>query len=228
MFFKKDQVYPAISLLVSFIILGAGTGFSEVVDCIVARVNADIITLSDIRILQAFGIGRGEKGRLSAEVLQQILEEAINRKIVIELVSENITVTDEEVDRQLQTVMGNLGPAEWQNKLDEFGLEEDDLKPYLRELLVYERIISLRFSQSVTVSLGEIENYYAEVYLAAQKAKGEEPKPMIQILDDLESEIRREKTESQVSLWMMNLRQQAEVYIHVNCLEQARLGGGKG
>jgi len=227
MFSKKNLLFTAIIWLVYSIIAIAGPGFSQVVDCIAAKVNADIITLSDIRIIQAFGIGKGETGRVDAQTLRQTLEEAINRRVVIELVPENIAVTADEVDQLVQRSKENLGPGEWQKKLDEFGLEADDLKAYLREVLVYERIISLRFSQSVGVSLKEIESYYNDVYLAAQKARGEEPKPMIQILDDIESEIGKEKIERQISLWIKNLRQQAEVSINVRCLEQAWPVGGR-
>lgn len=227
MFSKKNLLYTAIIWLVYSIIAIAGPGFSQVVDCIAAKVNADIITLSDIRIIQAFGIGKGETARVDAPTLRQALEEAINRRVVIELVPGNIAVTADEVNQLVQRSKENLGPGEWQKKLDEFGLEADDLKPYLREVLVYERIISLRFSQSVGVSLKEIESYYNDVYLAAQKARGEEPKPMIQILDDIESEIGKEKIERQISLWIKNLRQQAEVTINVHCLEQAWPVGGR-
>lgn len=226
MFSKKNLVFAAVIWLVYSISSVAGPGFSQVVDCIAAKVNADIITLSDIRILQAFGIAKGEAGRVDGQTLRQTLEDAINRRVVIDLVPENIAVTADEVDRLLQSLEENLGPKEWQEKLDEFGLEAGDLKPYLREVLIYERIISLRFSQSVGISLKEIESYYNDVYLAAQKARGEEPKPMIQILDDLESKIRQEKMERQISLWIKNLRQQAEVSINVHCLEQAWPPGG--
>ncbi|MDH7511985.1 MAG: hypothetical protein QHH14_03445 [Clostridiales bacterium] len=227
MFSKKNLFFAFVICAVATIVSVAGPGFSQVVDCIAAKVNEDIITLSDIRILQAFGIGKGEPGRVGAQSLEQTLEQAVNRRVVIELVPENIVVSANEVDQLLQRLKKNLGPVEWQLKLDEFGLEEDDLKAYLREVLVYDRIISLRFSQSAAVSLKEIENYYYDVYQPAQKAMGEEPKPMIQILDDIESEIRKGKMESQVALWIKNLRQQAEVSINLRCLEQAWPPGEK-
>ncbi len=227
MFSKKNLLFAGVICLISFIVSVSGPGFSQVVDCIAAKVNADIITLSDIRILLAFGIGKGEPGRVGAQTLQQTLEQTVNRRVVIELVPENIVVSADEVDQQLQRLRENLDPGEWQQKLDEFGLKEDDLKAYLREVLVYDRIISLRFSQSAAVSLKEIENYYKDVYQPAQKVRGEEPKPMIQILDDIESEIRKEKMEKQISVWIKNLRQQAEVSINLRCLEQAWPPGEK-
>jgi hypothetical protein len=227
MFSKKSLIFAAIIWLTCSISFVAGPGFSQVVDCVAAKVNADIITLSDIRILHAFGIGEEETGKVDAQVLQQTLEEAVNRRVVIELVSENIAVTADELNQQLQKLKEKFGPGEWQQKLDEFGLQADDLKPYLREVLIYKRIISLRFSQSVDVNLKEIESYYNDVYVPDQKAKGEEPKPMIQILDDIESKIRKERVERQISLWIKNLRQQADVLINNHCLEQVRSVGGR-
>ncbi|MBM3284356.1 MAG: hypothetical protein FJY81_00620 [Candidatus Aminicenantes bacterium] len=151
--------------------------------------------------------------------LRQCLEAAVDRRIVVSLAPVNIVLDEAEVDGLLQRMRSRIGPAEWQRRLEEFGLEEEDLRPYLKEILLYEKIIALRFSQSVEVSLKEIEAYYQNVYVPAQEAREEEPLPMIQLLDTIEFRIRKEKTEKQVSLWIENLRRQADVWINPDCLE---------
>lgn len=197
-------------------------GFSQVVDCIVAEVNTQIITWTDIRILQAFAISAGGTREDSSGSLRQILERAVDRKVVIDLVRINITVTKEEVDDLLKKVLEQFEPAERQHKLHGFGLQAVDLRPYLEEKLLYEKIIASRFSQGIDVSLREIEAYYNEVYLPSQKAQGVEPEPMIELLNEIESLIKKEKIEKQVASWIKSLRNQAEVRVNNSCLEQIK------
>ena len=222
MFSKKFRLVfaAARAALASMALLTLG--FSQVVDCIVAEVNTQIITLTDIRILQAFAISAGGTGENSASSLRQILEGAVDQRIVIDLVRENITVTKEEVDNQLKEMLERLEPEDRQRKLDEFGLREDDLRPYLEEKLLFEKIIALRFSQSINVSLKEIETYYNEVYLPSQKVRGVEPEPMIELLNEIESLIKKDRTEKQVTSWIKSLRNQAEVRVNSGCLEQIK------
>jgi len=219
MFFNKHGfiiVVLALGLLTGTF---SRPGICEVVDCIVARVDAEIITLTDVRIVQAFGLGSGQVDRPASMTLRQCLEAAVDRKVVISLAPVRIALDEAEIDGLLERIKSRIEPAEWQRRLEEFGLEPQDLRPYLNDILLYEKIIALRFSQSVEVSLKEIEAYYQNVYVKTQEARGEEPLPMVQVLDIIESRIRKEKTEKQISLWIENLRRQAEVRIHTDCLE---------
>jgi hypothetical protein len=222
MFSKRYRLNFALARLALAALILLSPGFSQVVDCIVAEVNTQIITLTDIRILQAFAIGAGGSSEDSQSSLRQILEGAIDQKAAIGLLRENVAVTDEEIDSQLKDVLARMAPEDKQRKLKEFGLEEKDLRPYLEEKLLFDKVIALRFSQSINVSLKEIETYYTEVYLPSEKAQGREPKPMIQVLDELEAMLKKEKTADQIDSWILGLRDQAEVKINEGCLGQAR------
>jgi hypothetical protein len=222
MFSKKYRLNFAPARLVLAALILFSPGFCQVVDCIVAEVNTQIITLTDIRILQAFAIGAGGVGDHSPTSLRQILEGAIDQKATIGLLRENVTVTDEEIEGQLKDVLARMTPEDKQRKLHEFGLEEKDLRPYLEEKLLFQKIIVIRFSQSINVGLKEIETYYNKVYLPSEKAQGREPKPMIQVLDELEASLKKEKIADQIDSWITSLRDQAEVTINEGCLGQAR------
>ncbi len=65
------------------------------------------------------------------------------------------------------------------------------------------------------VSLNEIDTYYRESYIPAQKAKGLEPLPMVELLNEIESILKKEKIEKQVVDWIQNLRQKADVKINL-------------
>ncbi|MGB7297082.1 MAG: hypothetical protein WBC70_15970 [Candidatus Aminicenantales bacterium] len=197
------------------------SGRPQVVDCIAAEVNGKIITLTDVRILQAFAIGPEQRDNREPS-LRQALEEAINRRVVIDLVQENIEVSKAEADELLIRWKERYQVGEWQNRLAVFGLGESGLRPYLEEMIRYVRTIGLRFNEDVEISLSEIEEYYKEVYVPSERERGREPKPLTQALQEIEVRIRREKAGGQAAVWVQSLRAQAEVRINERCLEEAR------
>jgi hypothetical protein len=196
-------------------------GRSQIIDCIAAEVNGTIITLTDVRILQAFAVGPDQRDN-RVPTLRQALEEAVDRKVVIDLVQEKVEVSKAEADELLIRWKDRYEAGQWQEKLAAFGLRESGLRPYLEEMIRYVKIIGLRFNEGVEISLGEIEDYYNEVYAPSEKEKGREPKPLTQTLEEIEVRIRREKAGGQAAVWVHSLRAQAEVRINERCLEQSR------
>jgi hypothetical protein len=217
---KRFRGPAALARTAGLLFLLVRPGLPQLVDCIAAEVNSQIITLTDLRVLRAFAITLPGFREESPSPVRQILEDAIDQKVVISLVRENVSVSQQEVDGMLDELKKTFTLSEWQRKLDAFGLQPADLKPYLREKKTYERIISLRFGQSVDVNLEEIEKYYDDVYAPSQRAQGKEPEPMVEVLPSIETRIRREKTDQQVTSWIRSLRGQADIRINSECLQR--------
>ena len=78
---------------------------------------------------------------------------------------------------------------------------------------MYRKIISRRFDQRVIVSIDEIEKYYEQVYIPSQREKDLDPQPMIDVLDQIESALRKEKVEGQIQEWIRNLKREANIQI---------------
>ena len=195
---------------------------SQVIDCVAAEVNGEVITLTDVRILQAFAIGPEQSDNKAPSTLRQALDEAINRRVVINLTQENIEVSKAEADELLIRWRERYDAGQWQERMSAFGLGESGLRPYLEEMIRFVKIIGLRFGEGVDVNLSEIEDYYNEVYAPSEREEGREPKPLTQVLEEIEARIKREKTGGQAAVWVQSLRAQAEVRINERCLEQAQ------
>jgi len=196
--------------------------YPQVVDCIVAEVNGKAITLTDARIWLEFGIGPGDKDSVPPLTLRQALEEAIDRKAVIELVREDIEVTQQEAGELLARWKGRFDNGQWQEKLAVYGLEEKSLLPYVEEMIQYVKTIDLRFGRAVEIDSQEIERRYEEVYVPSERSLGREPKSLPQAQAEIEVSIRSEKVKRLSETWVRSLRVQAEVRVNERCLEQAR------
>ena len=186
----------------------------EVVNRIAAVVNDEIITLGDLKIARAFYIYGGNQ--------EFVLQKMVDQKLVIQLTEEDEFIEPEELEESLRALIHKLGSSEVNNRLQEFDIVWDDLREYFHEKILFQRIVSKRFSQSATVRLREIEDYYQNVYVPDRRKRGLEPEPMLEILDQIESAIKDQKTEKQVELWLEKLRQKA--YIELRKIEENETG----
>ena len=193
-----------------------GYGQGEVVDRVVAVVNDEVITQTDVNIIQRFGLFEDLEESPDTDMQTQILTRLINQKLVIQLASERIMVAEEELEASLSNVVQRTEPDLAGTALLQFGLDWDDLKSYLREKLLFQKIISQRFSRGVIVSIDEIERYYEQVYVPSQRKENVSPQPMIEVLDQIERELQREKVEDQVQEWIDNLKREANIQIKIS------------
>lgn len=191
--------------------------YTELVDCLVAVVNNEAITLSDLKIIQSFQLAEIEG---EANTLLSILEKVVDMKVVIGMARERISVKKEKSQALFSEIMEKLGREEMSKRLDIYGLSEEDIKAYVREKILFQEIISQRFGQRVMVSLKEIESYYHDTYVPSHEAMGQEPRPMMQVLDEIETMIKRRKTEQLVKTWIENLRMQSDIHIRYECLPE--------
>lgn len=203
-------------LVFAFCSLRNISGWQEVVDRIVAVVNDEVITLTDLNLVKTFGLYESPGDEQEGDVQRHILDQLINQKLVIQLTSESTMIEEEEIESALSRVIQRMEPGEAEKALIRFGLDWDDLKSYLGEKLLYQKIISKRFDQGIFVRLEEIEVYYEQIYIPSQRAKGLEPQPLTEMLDQIEKEIKREKKENQVREWINNLKREANIQIKLS------------
>jgi peptidyl-prolyl cis-trans isomerase SurA len=191
-------------------------GWQEIVDRVVATVNDEVITLTDLNIVRTFRLYENPKDERSVDLQRYILDQLIGQKLVIQLTKESTMVEEEDVELALSRIIQRMEPGEAEEALLRFGLDWDDLKSYLREKLLYQKIISERFGQSVIVRLEEIEVYYEQIYIPSQRNRGLGPEPLTEMLDQIEKEIKKEKIENQIHEWINNLKREANIQIKIS------------
>jgi hypothetical protein len=182
-------------------------------------VNDQVITLTDIRIVDAFALYE-ESVQEAEDKASVILDRLIDQKLVIQLSPENVIVSQVELDEYQKMLTDRVGERQTDKVLEKFGLQWVDLWSYFREKILFEKIIFQRFGQTAVVSLEEIEEYYQSRYLPSQAEKGLEPQPMMEILVEIESIIRENKIGRRIQDWLKTLRRQADIQIKVDNLNE--------
>jgi hypothetical protein len=181
-------VWPATARLTA----QAQTG--RVVDRIVARIEGDIILLSQERELGAFQ--RLVEGR--AESDERLLAELTEQWIVQTEANESHfpQPAQSEVDRELARLVAQFGSHEaYAAKLRELGLSAEQVRQLLARQIYVERYIDYKFRPTVQIQTPDIEAYYQKELLP-ELAKKNQLTPR---LADVEGEIRELLTQRAIT-----------------------------
>ena len=154
---------------------GAQGQTGRVVDRIVARIEGDIILLSQVRELSAFQRlveGRAESDdRLLAELIQQWMVQTEATE------SHFPQPAQSEVDRELARLAAQIGsPEAYAGKLRELGLSAAQVRQMLVRQIYVERYIDYKFRPTVQIKSEDIQDYYQKELLP-ELAKRNQPNP---------------------------------------------------
>lgn len=147
----------------------SGTGSGEVVDRIVAQVNDEIITLSELeqvsKSMQAQS-GLNPVGKESKAIQRQMLESLIDRKLAqAEAKKRGISVSDRELDQALGDFKkrNNLADdAALTKALTQGGITLKELKQQLSDQMIQERMVQVAVGAKIMVNEPDIRRVYEE------------------------------------------------------------------
>jgi len=199
-----------LALGIGLLLLNASAQ-EEAVDGVVAVVNNDVITLTDFRIVQGFGMYVSDPGSGAHPSAWEVLDRLIEQKLIVWVANPDLNVPIPELEGWYERLSAALGAESFQQRMEEFDLTRDEFYVYLGEMIVSRRVLEQRFQMAVTVSLREIEAYYNKTYVPQQAARGLEPEPMVEILDKLETAVKSEGTRVLIGEWVRNLRKEADI-----------------
>jgi len=201
------------------ILLTAAAGLAQTVDCVVAVVNGEIITLLDVQIAAEFGLGQEAAGETGKDPRLSALEALIDRKVVLDLAREARGVDGDALAAALDDLRRGMGESAFSAKLGKFGLVAKDLEPYLQDRILYAKAMALRFSPTIPVSLMEVERYYRDIYVPEQARSGLVAEPLDRVAGLVESRLREERRTKQMSDWVRDLRKRADIQLKKDCLK---------
>ncbi len=153
--------------LSQFLLPGAGAG--EVVDRIVAQVNDEIITMSELeqvsKSMQAES-GQNPLGRESKAFQRQMLDSLIDRKLALaEAKKRGISLSDRELDQALEEFKkrNNLpDDAALTKALSQAGMTLKELKQQMSDQMIQERMVQVAVGAKTMVSDADVRRVYEE------------------------------------------------------------------
>ncbi|MCG6929736.1 MAG: SurA N-terminal domain-containing protein [Desulfofustis sp.] len=147
---------------------------AEVVDRVVAEVNGDVITLSEVEeegegFLRKIALEVPSEDRMAAvqQVRQDILRSLIDKKLIEqEATKQGITVTDEEIQESFEQVLAanRVSREELLRQLKRNGVTEETYLSNLKSQIYQNKLVSRDVRSKVVITEEAILDYYDTHY----------------------------------------------------------------
>lgn len=189
----------------------------------VAEVNGEEISRSEYdraieSVRQSYEQSGAEVNVEDAQIRQQALESLINQRLGLSAATEaGITVSDEEIDSQLEEIRSQMPSEEaFQQQLSAVGLTEAELREELRRQIRLQKFFDSRIAdETMTVTDEEIQEIYD-----SQVATGEDASAAPALTDDVEDRVRsqleNQKRNQEIQNIFAELRADADIEIFID------------
>ena len=167
------------SILSGFVVLAiifslACLSSADVVDRIVAIVNDDVITLSEVNekgkpLFQrvAEQASPSELSTALSQVRQSVIEQLIEKKIMLqEAEKANISVSDEDVDKAFEIILAKNKTTmkQFRNQLASMGMTEKQYRENLRSQVLSSKLVNYEVRSKLIIPESRIIDYYDAHY----------------------------------------------------------------
>jgi peptidyl-prolyl cis-trans isomerase SurA len=155
-----------------FITLSCVAGTAKVVDRVVAVVNDEVITLSELEKeveTISMAIQTDSKAAMPDRdmLMARTLDEIIDQRLIEQKSREfNISVSSDEIDRAYEARRRRMGlePDEFRKEMVKSGLTEEIFRQKLRANILQNKVISLDVHSKVVITDEMIQQYYEKEY----------------------------------------------------------------
>ncbi len=213
---KKITVFlSAILVFLNFLSAENEAENSYLIDSIVARINDQIITMSDLeKSIQLLPLLKEQK-ESEKDYFSRVLHQLINQKILsLEFAAEE-QLTEEDLEKVQIKIINRTGSLEnLKNLLNKWQMSWRDYLNFIKEYALFEKIIYQKIKTTLFVSFQEIESYYQENYLLHQKNLNLEPRPLTEMAALIENYLLLKKLATELQEVISRLRQKYEIEIY--------------
>jgi len=195
--FSKILLYLLILLQPSTIII----------DKIAAVVNNEIITMTDIdKSISLFPVfKRNEESPKS--FYNRLLQDLINYKIIYLEYKDDFILTEEDYEELQTPIINKQGSLnQLMTLLKKFDMNWKDFKNFIKEKVLYEKVLKNKFQINIKISFKEIETFYYKDYLLLQKKLNLKSNSLIEMTTLIEKHLRKVKTEKKLSGWLKEIK----------------------
>ncbi len=182
----------------------------EVVDRIVARVENDIILLSDVRELQRYQELVEGKSESEGAILDRLIDQWIVRSEA--RLSRFPEPMDTEIERGVSRVMKSFGsPEEFEARKRQSGLSDADVRKMVTTQLYLANYLDSRFRPSVQIDEKAVVDFYQNAVVPRAKARGQEPPTLDASRDIIQDALVQSDITEQANRWLKESRARLHV-----------------
>ncbi|HYL63340.1 MAG TPA: hypothetical protein VE077_12040 [Candidatus Methylomirabilis sp.] len=208
-------VFSALLVLLASAALAAKQDVRHVVDSIVARVENDIVLLSDVRALQSYQEFLDGKSKDDNATLDLLIDQWIVRS---EAQAAGFPQPKEaEIDRGVSRVIKSFAsPEEYEARKKQTGLSDADVRKMVASQLYLSNYLDSRFRPSVQIDEKAIDDFYQNSVVPRAKARGQEPPTLDASRDIIQEALIESDINEQTDRWLKESRARLHVQKFLN------------
>ncbi len=182
----------------------------EVVDRIVARVENDIILLSDVRELEEYQELVNGKSESESAIVDRLIDQWIVRSEA--QLSHFPEPKGEEIDREVSRVVKSFAsPEEYEARKKQSGLKDAEVRKIVTAQLYLNSYLDSRFRPSAQIDEKAIEDFYQSAVIPRAKARGQEPPTLDASRDTIQDVLVQSDIDEQAARWLKESRDRLHV-----------------
>ena len=172
----------------------------QVVDGIVARIEDDIITLSELRELAAYQQLLDGHAQTNEEVRSELIEQWM---VNDEATGARFPLPAEaEVDREMSSVQNGFpDKAAFERRLSDVGLTQEALRRVMTRQIYLARYLDFKFRSSVQVDDAAIAKYYRDHLVPELQAKGQPVPPVTDVANQIRELLIEQGVNDRTAAW---------------------------
>jgi hypothetical protein len=184
----------------------------EVVDRIVARVETDIILLSDVHQLNRYQVFLDGKAQSDAEILNRLIDQWIVRSEAI--VARFPQPSDDDVNRSIERLKRSFSsPEEFQERQKQSGIADEEIRRFLRAQLYLSNYLDSRFRPAIQIDEKAVEDFYRTRVVPRAESRGQTPPTLDNARDFIQEALVQRAINEQADRWLKESRARVRVEI---------------
>ena len=175
------------------------------IDRIVARVDTDIILLSDVRALQRYQQLVDGKSETDAQVLDRLIDQWVVRNEAD--TAQFPHPASDAIDKGVERVQKSFtSPEEYDTKKKDVGLTDSDVRKMVAAQMYLSNYLDSRFRPSTHVEPKDIQEFYEKAVLPRAQARGQEAPSLDAARDVIRDALIQRSIDEQADRWLAESR----------------------
>jgi peptidyl-prolyl cis-trans isomerase SurA len=190
-----------------------GRGLSqEVMDRIVARVETEIILLSDVRQLSRYQVFLDGKAQSDADILNRLIDQWIVRNEAT--VARFPKPSDDDVNRSIERLKRSFAsPEEFQVRQKNSGITDDEIRQFVGAQLYLSNYLDSRFRPAIQIDEKAIEEFYKARVVPRAESRGQTPPTLDTARDFIQEALVQQAINEQADRWLKESRTRVRLEI---------------
>ena len=185
-------------------------GAQQVLDRIVARIENDVILLSDVRELSRYQQFVDSKAESDKEILDRLIDQWIVRNEAKAALFPQ--PSEEDIDRSLRRLKRSFSsPEAFEERKKQSGLSDEDILHMLKSQLYLSNYLDTRFRPSIQIDEPAIEDYYKTRVVPRAESRGQTPPTIEAAHDFIQEALVQRAINVQADKWLKESRTRVRV-----------------